>query len=302
MIERNDNDATGRPGRVPRSRTPRVNRRHVCALAAASVVLAACGSSSGDDSTAATDQPAEVDSSFIGPPVPDTEADVENSVVEASAPAVDAVDSTIPESTAPESTEVATTEVVPDRTPLWELGAQALAPAGTVRLPNFGGIQLELEQEREVVPTLGSVVSIRLERDPAVEVNLVMVTETSNRERIKTAEEFLDALADHVGVDMAPIGEVTTPIGPAQGFEFSGFDTPTSREEAISDDNFLFAGPEWIWIPSPVGQMWMVDTERGPILVLAEGQETGPLLDEAIVTLDRVLETIEFADLDQPAG
>ena len=313
MIERDD---TTRDDNLTRVRTSRGRRAHVrsphvrstvALVAAGALLMAACGSSGVGDE-ASTAAPADVDSSLTDPAAADTDAAVDSVLIGPPVPTTDAeIDSTVLETvseTVPTTTEEDSTVVSADRKPLWELGAQALVPAGTVRLPFFDGIQFELEQEREVVPYSDGIVGIRHEDDPQFdgpEVELAMVTATSDNESIRTPEDLTAALVDGVGAEMTPIGEVDTEIGPAQGFEYSGVQYPASREEAIELDNFLFAGPDWIWIPYPMGQLWIVDTERGPLVVTAEGFEGGPLLDEAIVTMNLVLETIEFADLDQPA-
>jgi hypothetical protein len=220
------------------------------------------------------------------------------SVTDAAPDATSAPASSPPTTVAPSSTEAPSeTEVVP-----WEQGQTVLVPAGTVRLPFFGGVQFELEQERVVIQAAPSYAGIRHQGDPGIVepvVNLLVATETSDGEPITTVEELATALTEHVGAELTPIGEVATGIGPAQGFEYTASEyDPTHREETLAQNRHLLASDVWIWLPFPFGQMWIVDTDQGPLLISAEAFERGPLLDETIATLDLLLETIEFADLD----
>ncbi len=225
------------------------------------------------------------------------------SVTETEPDATAASESTTPQ-TEPPATEASAAEEPPESdvvaeataAPRWERGFEGLVPAGAVRLPVFGGVQFELEQERMVIQAAPGFAAVILESDsgtPDPEVDLVMVTETSDGEPITTVQELTAALTDHVGAELTSIGEVSTAIGSAQGFDY------TISEEAASQEQSLLADDDWLWLPYPLGQVWVVDTERGPFLISAEAFEQGPLLDETIATLDRVLGTIEFADLDE---
>ena len=121
-----------------------------------------------------------------------------------------------------------------------------------------------------------------------------MASSISGGGSITTTDELVAALVDHVGVELTPIGDVVTAIGPAQGYEFT-FDEEPSPEMP----HLIPTTPGSVWVPwAPLGQIWIIDTEAGPTMVHAMGNEQGPELDEAIATLDRVLETIEFTDPD----
>ncbi len=180
--------------------------------------------------------------------------------------------------------------------PKWEQGRDALLPVGTIRLPELGGIQFELDEERQVIQE-GPAFTILLHDDdegsqPA-EVDLIAPTATSSDEPLTTIEALMTALTDDVGAELSPIGEVTTSIGVARGFEYT-----------VEDQDSLDRDVAWLqvgdggWGPYPFGEFWLIDTERGLFMVTAEAIEKGPLLDDAIVTAARLLETIEFADLD----
>jgi hypothetical protein len=203
-----------------------------------------------------------------------------------------------PASSAPTTEAPSETEDVP-----WEQGQEvALVPAGTVRLPFMGGVQFELEQDRVVVQAPPSIANIHHQGDQIDEpkVILIVANETSDGEPITTVEELATALTEHVGVELTPIGEVATGIGPAQGFEStaSEFDPTLSKEEKFQLPHLLATDVGWAWLPSPFGQVWIVDTDQGPLLISAQAPERGPLLDELIATLELLLETIEIADLD----
>ncbi len=182
-----------------------------------------------------------------------------------------------------------------DDAPTWEQGRDALLPVGTIRLPELGGIQFELDDERQVIQ-VGPAYTILLHEDdegtrPA-EVDMLAPTATSSGEPITTVDELVAALSGDVGANLSPIGEVTTVIGVARGFEY----TIEDQESLDHDVAWLQIG-DGGWGPYPFGEFWLIDTERGLFMVTAEAVDPGPLLDEAIVTAGRVLETIELADL-----
>ena len=186
-------------------------------------------------------------------------------------------------------------EPVDDGTPAWERGVDAQVPAGTVRLPEFGGIQFELDVKRQIIQQ-GRAFSIVLIEDgvggiPA-EVDLVAPTATSSGQPLTTIDELTATLTDEIGATLVPIGEVETAIGVAQGFEY----TVEDEDELDPETAFLEVG-EGGWAPFPFGQFWLIDTERGLFMVTAEGINPRGMLDEAIVTAQRVLETIELIDL-----
>lgn len=183
-----------------------------------------------------------------------------------------------------------------DDAPTWEQGRDALLPVGTIRLPELGGIQFELDEERQVIQ-VGPAITILLHEDdegtqPA-EVDMIAPTATSSDGPLTTVDELIAALTDDVGVVLSPIGDVATSIGIAQGFEYT-----------IENQELLDPELDWLkvgdggWGPYPFGELWLIDTERGLFVVSAEAVDPGPLLDEAIVTVARLLETVEFADLD----
>lgn len=182
-----------------------------------------------------------------------------------------------------------------DDAPTWEQGRDALLPVGTIRLPELGGIQFELDEERQVIQQGPAFTIILHEGDAATrpaEVDLIAPTSTSSDGPLTTIDELIAALTGDVGADMTPIGEVTTPIGVARGFEYT-----------VEDQELLDPDVAWLkigdggWSPYVFGEFWLLETERGLFMVTAEAIEEGPLLDEAVVTVARLLETIEFADL-----
>jgi len=180
--------------------------------------------------------------------------------------------------------------------PKWEQGRDALLPVGTIRLPELGGIQFELDTQRQVIQQ-GPAFTILLHEDdegsqPA-EVDLIEPTATGSGGPLATIEALITALTNDVGADLSPIGEVTTPIGVASGFEYT-----VENQDSLDPDVAWLQVGDGGWGPYSFGEFWLLDTERGLFMVTAEAVEPGPLLDEAIVTAGRLLETIEFADLD----
>lgn len=186
-------------------------------------------------------------------------------------------------------------EPVDDGTPAWEQGVDAQVPAGTVRLPEFGGVQFELDSQRQIIQQglAFSIVAIEDGRGGrSAEVDLIAPTATSSGEPLTTIDELTTALTDDVGATLVPIGEVETAIGVAQGFEY----TVENEDELDRDIAYLEVG-EGGWNPFPFGQFWLIETERGLFMVTAEGVTQTELLEEAIVAAQRTLETIEFIDL-----
>ena len=183
----------------------------------------------------------------------------------------------------------------------WEEGLVEVFPAGATRLPILGGVQFELDQDRPVIQLDSVSAGIRHDEvDPpaeAAETSLSVFTRTSSGEPIATSDELVAAIVDHVGAELTPIGDVVTAIGPAQGYDFT-YDQTWSTVDEVNALPHLAMNDNWIWIPAPLGQMWIVDTERGPLMLQASPDSQGDGLDEAITTLDRVLETIEVVDFD----
>ena len=203
---------------------------------------------------------------------------------------------TTPSTAAPTTAPPATS----DESRPWEEGLETMFPAGVARLPILGGVQFELDQDRPIIQLDSVYAGIRHEDDPQVvgpETGLAVVTGTSSGDPITTTDELVAALVDHVGLELTPIGDVATAIGPAQGYEYT-YDQEIST---VADSNalpHLLYNSNWIYAPEPVGQIWIVDTERGPFMVSAHADSQGPGLDEAITTLDRVLETIVLIELE----
>ncbi|MFT7599591.1 MAG: hypothetical protein ACI8TP_002526 [Acidimicrobiales bacterium] len=88
----------------------------------------------------------------------------------------------------------------------WEQGWSGPIPAGTVRLPELGGIQFELETERMAYQDRAFTI-LRVQEEPVVhEVNLLAPTATPDGEAITTIDELVVALTDFVGADLVEAG------------------------------------------------------------------------------------------------
>jgi hypothetical protein len=186
-------------------------------------------------------------------------------------------------------------EPVDDGSPAWEQGRDAQVPAGTVRLPEFGGIQFELDDQRQIIQQGPEYTIIAIEDGlggiPA-EIDLIAPTATSSGQPLTTIDELTAALTDDVGATLAPIGEVETAIGVAQGFEY----TVENEDDLDPEVAYLEVG-EGGWAPFPFGQFWLIETERGLFMVTAEAINPRGMYDVAIADVQGVLETIEFIDL-----
>jgi len=204
------------------------------------------------------------------------------------------------------ATEVLTASPAPDASEIelrsWEEGLVEMFPARAARLPILGGVQFELDQASPVIQLDSVSAGIRHDEvDPpasAAETALSIFDRTSSGQPLATPDELVAAIVDHVGADLTPIGDVVTAIGPAQGYDSTYDQTPSTVDEA-NELPYLAMNDNWIWIPTtPLGQIWVVDTERGPLMVEASPDSQGDGLDDAVTTLDRVLETIVFIDFD----
>ncbi len=100
------------------------------------------------------------------------------------------------------------------------------------------------------------------------------------------------ALTDDLGAELESIGEIVTAIGTAQGFSYT-----VENQDALDRDIAVLRLDGGGWDPFPFVEFWLLDTDRGLFMVTAEAVRVGPLLDEAMVTAQRLLETIEFVDL-----
>lgn len=196
-------------------------------------------------------------------------------------------------------TETKAPEPVVDDTPAWEQGINASVPAGTVRLPVSGGVQFELDAQREIVQLQNEyavvVIAPAARGEAQAEVKLLAPAATSSGQPLTTIDELTAALTADFGATLVPIdGEIDTAIGVAQGLEY------TINDDAPDSDIANLQVGETIWLPANgSGQLWLIDTERGLFMVTAEGLSgtSQERLDEAIVVSQRVLGTIEFIDL-----
>ena len=176
--------------------------------------------------------------------------------------------------------------------PEWERGATGPIPPGNIRLPEFGGIQFDLDAERLVYQDRAFTI-LRVQEEPVfVEVNLVAPTATPDGEPITNVEELIAGLTDFVGHDLVELEQIETPIGTARTFDF------THNRDRVNPATAHLRIGEGGWDPWQFGRIWLLDTERGVFMVTAETQDLGSdVFPETIDTAETLLATIELIDL-----
>ena len=173
----------------------------------------------------------------------------------------------------------------------WEEGRNGVVPAGTIRLPEFGGIRFELDTELEVIQDRAFTEFIIEGDNERTVVDLVSPTATPDDVPVTTVEELITAMTDFVKADLVEREPIETPIGIARSFDF---EVDVERTDASS---WLQTG-EAGWGPLQYGRFWMLDTDRGLFLVTAEADSLDvDFFDETLATAETILATIELVDL-----
>jgi hypothetical protein len=223
--------AIERPVEGPIGRTRR--GRLLASLCVFGLIAASCSSGS---STGAADTEEESAVATTATPEAETEPEPEADTETEPATETEADVVSEPEPETEEDTE-------PEPTPSseialrWEQGWSGTIQAGTIRLPEFGGIQFELNSERMVYQDRAFTI-LRVQEEPVVhEVNLLAPTATPDGEAITTIDELVVALTDFVGADLVELDSVETQLGVARAFDFVVGDRQVDRET-----EFLEAG------------------------------------------------------------
>lgn len=167
----------------------------------------------------------------------------------------------------------------------WECGDEYLVPAGEVCLPAFGGITFTMSENRLVRQQLAGrwVTILSSEQGDTSEVSLLAPEETVLGEPLTSADDVIE-VHDAV-LDLKPIEDRTLFGRDVGGYEF--------ETEAVEPATLVIG--DTALTPSPFTQMWVVDTEDGPILVSPYGQ-TREDLDGAVEILDDLGSSLTFTD------
>ena len=173
----------------------------------------------------------------------------------------------------------------------WEEGRNGVVPAGTIRLPEFGGIRFELDTELEVIQDRAYTEFIIEGDNERTVVDLVSPTATPDDVPVTTVEELITAMTDFVKADLVEREAIETPVGIARSFDF---EVDVEKVDAAS---WLQAGAAG-WGPLQYGRFWMIDTDRGLFLVTAEADSLDvDFFDATVATAETILATLELVDL-----
>ena len=191
------------------------------------------------------------------------------------------------------TTSQATTTTAPEETPpdeasdapSWEQGFPGDAPAGTVRLPILGGIEFVTTEPHFVAPfPMGEPFSISLElmNDLNGWVDIFGQPDA-------TPDEVLAVLSE-VDMTLGEVEDVDNLAFPAQAVDY---------DEAPYDVENPVIGT---WFPANAGRIWMVDTERGTLVVTASasdeaGVDRPETIARTIAVAEQILGTMSLVDL-----
>ena len=188
---------------------------------------------------------------------------------------------------------------VPPGTDLWELGFPSRVPTGTVKIPLAGGLQFELQRPRDIFQNPG-LANLDL---PEHNGSLIMFTapETATGDPIEAAEDVVAAVDGKDGVVLEQLD--TTEIA---GFDTTVFDLTNGPQKTRDGD---FGGQPLIsflesntglgfWHAPPLGRMWVIESDRGVLIVVAESfgrseEDLAGIVDIA----EPILESLEFIDM-----
>lgn len=189
---------------------------------------------------------------------------------------------------------------VPPGADLWELGLPAQAPGGTVEIPLAGGLQFELQRPRYIFQNQG-LANFDL---PEHNGDLMVFTapETASGDSIDTAEDVAAAVDGKDGLVLTQVG--TTEVA---GFDTTVFELTNGPEKTRDGD---FGGQPLIsfregnsgdgfWHAPPLGRMWIIESDRGVLMVVAEslGRSQGDL-DAIIDIAEPILASLQFIELE----
>lgn len=188
---------------------------------------------------------------------------------------------------------------VPPGAVLWELGLPSQVRPGMVRIPLAEGLQFELQRPRYIFQNPG-LANFDLSEHNG---DLMMFTapETATGDPIETVEDVVEAVDGKDGLLLDEVG--VTEIG---GFETTVFDLTNGPQK----DRDSFGGQPLIsfledntglgfWHAPPLGRVWVIESDRGVLMVAAESFGRSEEDLAAIVDIaEPILESLEFIDIE----
>ncbi len=171
----------------------------------------------------------------------------------------------------------------------WEQGLAATLATGTIRLPAVGGIEFTIDgvyQARGV--SAGGSTAIDL--DAAREVGIFIAAETAAGEPINTIDDVVDAVESVATVTNQ--ADTVVADRPARVIDVS--DGP------VTDVTVLWVGTVPLefdeWTPPASGRMWIVDTDRGVLVISAGTISEFVPADEAIALAEQIVASLRLID------
>lgn len=171
---------------------------------------------------------------------------------------------------------------------LCELGYPAECPAGRVTLPFGGGVSFVLEEDRFIYQEPGFVdLPLRLPGG----VEFVLPRFSPDGTALASVEDVIGALRDWP-LDLTELDPTTVAGAPTRVFDLT--DGPRSfLSPAVTWDEDIPG-----WFPPRAARIWLLDTERGVIMITAESFETDLALPDAIALAESVIATLELVELE----
>lgn len=173
---------------------------------------------------------------------------------------------------------------------VWELGYNSVVPEGEVEVPAAGGVRFVLPSEQYVFQNEHGfwihVTELTL-------FDMFIARWTTEGESLDTVEDvavYLESRDDLVATDAG-----TGAIGPYDGRVYDVTDGPLSTEAAL----WVLGESQDSVIPPPTfGRIWIADTERGPLVMLAGTLEGDLGLAGIVDFAEQIRPTVELVDLD----
>ena len=172
--------------------------------------------------------------------------------------------------------------------PLWEQGYPTEVPAGEVRLPLGGGVSFMLDEDRPInQEDNGALAEIEL-RVPAA-VRMMLPHYDSEGEPIGDTDEIVDIL-EAAGVMIDELAATTVADSPTRVLDVS--DGPSETIDAV----LRWEPGSYGWAPPSAGRIWLLDTDRGIIMITAESLLDETSLPDALALAEPIVESLQLVE------
>ena len=164
--------------------------------------------------------------------------------------------------------------VSPSDNPFWERGLSTgePVPAGLQRFPSFGGVQLDLDEDR-VVNQPGSYFLVVTSDDGQGDVEIWRAFQGPGGETIESTDDLVLVL-EQISSSVEEVGSSTYPLGEAREFDIRG------EGNTFDPGMSIVPEPGVNWFTPSAAHLWVFETERGIVVVSAESFLGDLLLDD----------------------